>query len=66
VTVIEVAGTSAAPTVPNDKALDEGFFVAVLDKLEGWLTNNQPGTQLRLALLRTSQTAFAAAIKETD
>lgn len=65
-TAVEVAGTTAKPPVPNDKALDEDFFVSVLDKLEGWLANNQPGTQLRLALLRTSQTTFAAAAEEAN
>jgi hypothetical protein len=59
-TAIQTAAGAITPP-PNDKAVDENFYVSVINQLERWLANNEPSAQLRLALLRISQTAFAAA-----
>lgn len=59
-TVIQTTGGAPMPMATDDKTVDECFFAAILNKLEGWLANNQPSEELRRVLLRTSQTAFAA------
>lgn len=45
--------------LPTQREIDEAFFAATLDKIEGWLRTNQPSNEFRRVLLRASQTAFA-------
>lgn len=45
--------------LPTQREIDEAFFTATLDKIEGWLRENQPSNEFRRVLLRASQTAFA-------
>lgn len=58
--------TEPRPAIPSQRELDENYFASTLYKIEAWLQANPPSAEFRRVLLRTSQTAFAAAIEEVN